>query len=109
MDGQVSVGQVIGLVLASNGLLVGVIVYLAQKFGPRLFDWMRAKIDTKNGEISQLVEEVKRLSQAICVQVRQANQQQDEFVSDMREICANKDEQIASLIEQIKAALERAA
>ena len=109
MEVQVSTGQLLLATMSSNALLVGVVVYLAKRFGPELFGWMKGKIDTKNGQIGELVEEVKRLSSAMCELVRQGNQRQDQFMCDMREICATKDQQIEALMAELKTALKRTA
>jgi hypothetical protein len=113
---EVSTGQLIAAILASQAALVGALVYILQKFGPKLFDWMRAKIDTKNGAIGELVEQTKilaedisRMAKAICKQIEQSSKQQEQVLCEMREICARKDEQIDKLCKLIQTAAERAA
>lgn len=101
---QIIIGQ-----LTANGLLVGALVYLFKKFGPELFCWLKSKIDEKNGSIGELVAETKRLSQAICSLVQHGNEQQEQFLSDLRAELDRKDQQIDKLIKQIQAALDQAA
>ena len=105
---EVSALQVILIVVGSNATLVLALVFILQKFGPNLFNWMRAKIDAKNGAIGELVEEVKRLATSLCKLVEQSHQRQDDFLTEVREVCARKDEQIARLVEEINDALGRA-
>ena len=113
---ELSTGQLIAAIISCQVALVGALVYILKKFGPELLGWMRAKIDTKNGEISQLVgqtkviaEDMSRMAKAICGLIEQNNGRQDQFMVDMREICARKDEQIDKLCNLIKEAAERAA
>lgn len=94
--------QVLGSVLIT---VIALVVFILKLIVP----WLKSKIDTKNGQITDLVDEVKRLSQGICSLIEQGNQRQDQFVCDMREILAEKDCQIETLMQQIKEALERAA
>lgn len=109
MEVQVSLNQLLAAILGCVTLLVSALVYLTKILMPKQMEWMRAKVDTKNGSIGELVEEVKRLSTAMCSLVDQGNQRQDQFMAEMREICAAKDAQIDKLMEQIRAAAERAA
>jgi F0F1-type ATP synthase membrane subunit b/b' len=94
--------QILGTVLLS---FVALFVFVIKLIVP----WMKVKIDTKNGQITDLVEEVKRLSQGMCSLIEQGNQRQDEFMAKVGEICERQESQIERLMEQIREALERAA
>lgn len=113
---QVSAIQLIITVLGSNVALVGLVVFMVQRFGPSLFGWMRGKIDTKNGEISELVGEtrklagdISRLAQAICQQVDAMNNRQDTFLASVQGVCDKYVTEVARLVERIEEGLGRTA
>lgn len=114
MEFQVSGVQLILVILGSNVALAGALVFILKQFGPQLFNWMKTKIDEKNGSIAELVEhtqslaaDIGRLAKAICAQVEHGNQAQEQFLSNMREVCGRQAERICKLIERIETATEK--
>ena len=99
---EVSTIQLIMIVLGSNATLVAGIVFILQKFGPNLFNWMRAKIDEKNGSIGELVHEIKRLTSAILAQIENGQQLQGQQLEAMQRNCRAHTMELEKLVKSIE-------
>jgi uncharacterized protein HemX len=110
---QINFTQLMGVVIGSNALLIGALVYIAKTLGPSLLDWMKRKIDEKNGHIGELVEETKRLAsdisrltQALMQQIEQGNCTQAQTLCAMQETCTQHSQQITRLLRRIEQVMD---
>lgn len=110
---EMSVGQQIAITLGSNAMLVVALVFLIKTLAPSLLEWMRKKIDEKNGHISELVDQTKtlandisRLIKALLQQIEQGNSTQAQTLCAMQETCTQHSAQIGKLLKKVEELLD---
>lgn len=111
--GEINWTQLMAIILGGNAALVAGLVYLVKSLAPALLEWMRRKIDEKNGHIGELVDETKalandisRLTKALLQQIEQGNCTQAQTLCAMQDTCAQHSQQIGKLIDKVEQLLE---